>query len=170
MQIKENIKAPRHWPLCGEFTGTGEFPAQRASYAEMFPFDDVIMNDENVWSEISFVRLFHRADLQISPQYRRHSACFHKDSTKNMPISDYKCTLVHAREWNPPKRTFPTTNVLSIIGVHRWALCVHMRGIFCFLISRSRNGLPRVSLFSSANFAWQESLASALDDNLSVSQ
>ena len=34
MQIKENIKAPRHWPLCGDFTGTGEFPAQRASYAE----------------------------------------------------------------------------------------------------------------------------------------
>ena len=34
MQIKENIKAPRHWPLCGEFTGTGEFPAQKASYAE----------------------------------------------------------------------------------------------------------------------------------------
>ena len=33
-QITENIKAPRHWPLCGEFTGTGEFPAQRASYAE----------------------------------------------------------------------------------------------------------------------------------------
>ena len=32
--IKENIKAPRHWPLCGEFTGTGEFPTQRSSYAE----------------------------------------------------------------------------------------------------------------------------------------
>ena len=32
--MKENIKVPRHWPLCGEFTGTGEFPAQRASYAE----------------------------------------------------------------------------------------------------------------------------------------
>ena len=31
---QENIKAPRHWPLCGEFTGTGEFPAQTASYAE----------------------------------------------------------------------------------------------------------------------------------------
>ena len=31
---KENIKAPRHWPLCGEFTGTGEFPAQMASNAE----------------------------------------------------------------------------------------------------------------------------------------
>ena len=42
-QIKENIKAPRHWPLCGEFTGIGEFPAQWASNAEMFLFDDVIM-------------------------------------------------------------------------------------------------------------------------------
>ena len=28
------MKAPRHWTLCGEFTGTGEFPAQMASYAE----------------------------------------------------------------------------------------------------------------------------------------
>ena len=25
---------PRHWPLCGAFTGTSEFPAQRTSYAE----------------------------------------------------------------------------------------------------------------------------------------
>ena len=33
-QIKENIKAPRHWPLCEELTGTGEFPAQRASNEE----------------------------------------------------------------------------------------------------------------------------------------
>ena len=41
--IKENIEAPRHWPLCGEFTGTGEFPAQMTSNAEMFPFHDVIM-------------------------------------------------------------------------------------------------------------------------------
>ena len=32
VQIKENIKAPRHWPLWGEFTGV--FPAQRASNVE----------------------------------------------------------------------------------------------------------------------------------------
>ena len=25
-QIKENIKAPRHWPLCGEFTGDRPYP------------------------------------------------------------------------------------------------------------------------------------------------
>ena len=33
-QIKKHIKAPRHWPLCGEITGTGEFPAQMASNAD----------------------------------------------------------------------------------------------------------------------------------------
>ena len=33
-QIKENIKAPRHWPLCREFTGNQWFPAQMASNTE----------------------------------------------------------------------------------------------------------------------------------------
>ena len=33
-EIKENIKAPRHWPLCGEVTGTSEFPEQMDSNAE----------------------------------------------------------------------------------------------------------------------------------------
>ena len=40
----ENIKAPRHWPLWGHSSVTGEFPIQRANNSEMFPFDDVIMN------------------------------------------------------------------------------------------------------------------------------
>ena len=31
---KKNIKVPRHWPLCGEFTVAGEFPAQRDSDVE----------------------------------------------------------------------------------------------------------------------------------------
>ena len=33
--MKEHIKAPRHWALCGEFTG----PVTR----KMFPFDDIII-------------------------------------------------------------------------------------------------------------------------------
>ena len=32
--IKENIKAPRHWPLCGEFTGDRWIPRTKASDAE----------------------------------------------------------------------------------------------------------------------------------------
>ena len=38
-QIKENIKAPRHGPLWGEFTSSHKGPVTR----KMFPFDDVIM-------------------------------------------------------------------------------------------------------------------------------
>ena len=34
VQIKENIKAPRHWPLWGNSPVTGEFPAQRGSNPE----------------------------------------------------------------------------------------------------------------------------------------
>ena len=39
-------QAPRHWPLCGEF------PAQMASNAEKFPFDDVIMLRDEIPSKI----------------------------------------------------------------------------------------------------------------------
>ena len=46
-QIKENIKAPRHRPLCREFTGgavnsSHKWPVTR----KMFPFDDVIMSPD----------------------------------------------------------------------------------------------------------------------------
>ena len=43
VQIKENIKAASHWPLRGNSPVTGEFPTQKASDAEIIPFDDVIM-------------------------------------------------------------------------------------------------------------------------------
>ena len=33
-QIKENIKAPRHWPLLGDSTGDRWISSQRASNAE----------------------------------------------------------------------------------------------------------------------------------------
>ena len=39
-------QVPRHRPLCGEITGTGEFPAQMASNAEIFLCDDVTMHIE----------------------------------------------------------------------------------------------------------------------------
>ena len=42
-QIKENIKAPRHWPLWGDPPVANGFLSQRASSAENFQFDDVIM-------------------------------------------------------------------------------------------------------------------------------
>ena len=35
-QIKENIKAPRHWPLCGEFTADRWIPRTNGHNAENF--------------------------------------------------------------------------------------------------------------------------------------
>ena len=43
--IKENIKAPRHWPLWGEFTDDRWIPLTKGQYREnWFPFYDVIMS------------------------------------------------------------------------------------------------------------------------------
>ena len=42
-QLKENTKAPRHWPLWGEFTGDRWIPRTKAINAENVSFDDVIM-------------------------------------------------------------------------------------------------------------------------------
>ena len=43
-QIKENIKIPCHWPLCGEFTGPMNSSHKGPVTRKMFPFDDVIMS------------------------------------------------------------------------------------------------------------------------------
>ena len=40
---RKNIKVPRHWPLCGEFTDDRWIPRTKGQ-RKMFPFDDVIMN------------------------------------------------------------------------------------------------------------------------------
>ena len=43
-QIKENIIAPRHWPLWGEFSGDRWIPRTKGPVMrKMFSFDDVIM-------------------------------------------------------------------------------------------------------------------------------
>ena len=65
-QIKESIKAPHHWPLWGNSPVTGEFPSQRASSVEMFPFDDVIMKSSHV-----------RYGLHIWPIYLSYSYLIH---------------------------------------------------------------------------------------------
>ena len=69
--IKENIKAPRHWPLWGEFTGDWWFPAQRASKAE----------NVSIWwrhrggTLFSVVIMNKQLDkCRVSGDFRRHDA------------------------------------------------------------------------------------------------
>ena len=63
-QIKENTKATRHWPLWGEFTGTGEFPAQMASNAENVPIWWRHHGTEKVMFSIYF-GYFRRATVNL---------------------------------------------------------------------------------------------------------
>ena len=70
VQIKENIKAPRHWPLWGNSPVIVEFPEQGASNRGMIQFDDVIM----------FWRVFYRVGTYLAlityyllPSMRHHS-------------------------------------------------------------------------------------------------
>ena len=69
--VKENAKAPRHWPLRGEFTGDlwgihrcpMDSPHKGPVTREMFPFDNVIMKSSDqdfgmvTWNPMP--RLFH---------------------------------------------------------------------------------------------------------------
>ena len=63
-QIKGNIKAPRHWPLWGEFTVTGEFPLQRAVTRKSFHLMTSSCIHPTPWaqSNISYVFFHHVPD------------------------------------------------------------------------------------------------------------
>ena len=74
-QIKENTKAPRHWPLCGEFTSPGEFPAQRATNAENI----------SIWWR-------HQKNPNSIPTKKRHQCSWWK-ITNSVSIS------MHVNEW-----------------------------------------------------------------------
>ena len=57
---EENIKAPRHWnsPMADEF------PAQRLVTRKMFPLDDVIMNEQDIFMLVT--KIFSYAKLCVN--------------------------------------------------------------------------------------------------------
>ena len=69
-QIKENIKAPRHWPLCGNSPGQVTSPHKGPVTRKMFLFDDVIMS--KYWLPIGY----HVHIWQMSPLVRFEESIF----------------------------------------------------------------------------------------------
>ena len=58
-QIKENIKAQRHWPLCGEFTGDWWIPTQWASnvgYVSIWWHHHIVMQSV-IWNLHTLLRI-----------------------------------------------------------------------------------------------------------------
>ena len=83
-QIKENIKAPLHWPLCGEFTGNRRIPPTKGLVTrKLSPLDDIIMHmigavprrwTWRIWvKQFSFQRSYTRIFLRIYHTYKYHA-------------------------------------------------------------------------------------------------
>ena len=102
-QIKENIKALRYWPLCGNSLVTGEFPHKWSVMRKMFPFDDVIMSG---WQWINplcvpmFLRLLswncgnYRSNLTHGKSQQNVTLCFDDNDEINMGIISYYVLLI----------------------------------------------------------------------------
>ena len=69
-QIKKNIKALRHWPLWGEFTGARWIPSQRGSNAE----------NVSIWwrhhVQIRTLRIYHTLIVGLCSQEHEHFMYF----------------------------------------------------------------------------------------------
>ena len=64
-QIKENIKAPRYWPLRGIHRWPVNFPHKWSVTRKMFPFDDVIMTLRNTFHSAKYCCIYTLRPEQI---------------------------------------------------------------------------------------------------------
>ena len=103
-QIKENTKAPRQWPLCGEFTG--DFLAQRTSNTEMFPFDYTIMHRSIPLTQDQYCRTLMFSFLRLKKSLNKQSICRWSET----PWRSYDVTAIHHDELN--------NSILRIIVKH----------------------------------------------------
>ena len=114
-QIKENIKAPRHWPLCGEFTGTGEFPAQRASYAEYV----------SIWwghhAQIRFPGTRFPRWLLSNPEWYAYTVDYRYNAVQFITIS------LSALRWQQPN----ANQTLVTTGTPYLAFTGELCGVYC---------------------------------------
>ena len=101
-QIKENIRAPRHWPLSREFTGDREFLAQRTSNAEnvsiWWRHNEIFMPARNLHAASPWAT---HGWSKITDSTRNASTCwsiYYTTSTswwqENRPIADTQLPMV----------------------------------------------------------------------------
>ena len=85
-QIKENIRALRHWPLRGEFTGDRKIH-RGLIMRKMFPFDDVTMSDVLRPKQDGTLQSRHNGHLGVSTHQPHHcllNRLFWRRSKKNI--------------------------------------------------------------------------------------
>ena len=71
IQIKENIKAPRHWPLCGEFTGDWWIPRTKGQWRgkcfHLMTSSWSFMHSRNVYDDT-----YEQSFPNLDPKYAIH--------------------------------------------------------------------------------------------------
>ena len=109
----KNTQALRHWPLCGEFTGSGEFPTQRASYAENVSIwwrhhGDDLPREINVdlWYSILIVdfmesRWYHSGRMSYTCRSENMSTLFCLNGSKTIALWKYEI-LHHLHNFSSP--------------------------------------------------------------------
>ena len=108
-KIKENIKAPRHRPLCG-----GNSPHKWSVARKMFPFDDVII----LLEYFGFILLSVRDDYHTSHSWLTLQWC-HMNVMQSQ-INGH-LTVCFNRLCGPTSKTHQSpTYCLFVRGIHRW--------------------------------------------------
>ena len=95
-QMKENIKAPRHWPFTGNSPGPMNSPHKGPVTRKMFPFDDVIMIILHMWPVEWWVVVVIPGALVLDPL----------EIIPWTSIIRYR-GLINCTGWAPPIRILP---------------------------------------------------------------
>ena len=119
MQIKENIKAPHHWPLWNKFTGyrLHKGPVTR----KMFPFDDVTTIKDSIKNYAQW----------------KHWRPVDYPSNDQGPVSVYRCCLTSIQ-----------TSIMKIKPSHDRLICIleiPIRGKIVFIFKQGPLSVKMVS-------------------------
>ena len=111
-QIKVNIKAPRHWPLWGEFTG--EYPEQRASNAE---------NVSVWWRNHDVITIF---DVQSDEIQNTHATAFWSKWIWWRDTTVWHLTILGVLYWKRPDDIFIVRKLQIVDCITRNSYCRHL--------------------------------------------
>ena len=159
-EIKENVKAPRHWPLCGEFTGPGEFPAQRASNLENvstwwrhhFRSFSVDFSHECIVAQYLTVKAtttLHRGTIKWKALYQKLFSCHESHMIYVLPTLLRPLRNVHMLFFSTLRRSTlifygnPTPCVyVGRVGCNDFVSNTYM--VICYSRTRNRRNISRI--------------------------
>ena len=112
-RIKGNIKAPRHWPLCGEFTGDRWIPHTNATYSD----------DDMTWNRFLHHWTFVRGPITDGFRQSARNECHYNDFIKGlMAYQITSLAIVYSTVYSgADQRKYQSSASLAFVrGNDRW--------------------------------------------------